>query len=85
MTTRTDIDETMEVCRLVDQLFHVVERDQAYFHMSDGEMFASKAKFFARIRGRLAHGREAVRKMEAFLEKHGQTRGRTLAYVKRRS
>lgn len=84
MTARTDIDETMEVCRLADQLFALVERDQGYFHQSDGETFASKAKFFARIRGRLAHGKEAVRKMEAFLEKHGQLKGRSLSYVKNR-
>lgn len=74
MGTRTDIDETMEVCRLTDELFAKVQTDQGYFHMSDGETFASKAKFFARIRGRLTHGKDAVRKMEAFLKKHGQLR-----------
>jgi hypothetical protein len=68
------IDETMEVARMAADLFRKVETHQGYFHVSDGEMFASKAKFFERIRGRLNHGRRAVHKMEAFLRKHGQLR-----------
>lgn len=69
------IDETMLVALLVDDLFRAVETNQGLFHVSDGETFASKAKFFERVRGRLTHGREAVRKMEGFLRKHGQLRG----------
>lgn len=65
------INETLEVAKLVDELFAAVHTDQACFHMSDGETFASKAKFFARIRGRLKHGQAAARKMEKFLTKYG--------------
>lgn len=68
------IDETMRVALLVDDLFKKVEAHQGYFHVSDGETFASADKFFARIRGRLMHGKEAVRQMEGFLRKHGQLR-----------
>lgn len=68
------IDETMRVALLVDDLFRAVETDQGFFHVSDGETFASGAKFFERIRGRLTHGKEACRKMEAFLRKHGELR-----------
>lgn len=68
------VDETMQVAKLTDQLFRLVERPQGMFHVSDGETFASKDKFFIRIRGRLKWGKEAVRRMEAFLEKHGQHR-----------
>lgn len=64
----------MEVLRLGDQLFKSIESDQGYFHVSDGEVFASKAKFFDRVRGRLRHGKAAVLKMEKFLAKHGQLR-----------
>lgn len=68
------IDETMQVALLADDLFKKVETHQGYFHVSDGETFASRAKFFDRIRGRLSHGKEAVRQMEAFLRKHGELR-----------
>jgi hypothetical protein len=63
----------MEVARLVEELFALVQGHQGYFHISDGETFASKAKFFERIRGRLHHGKQAVRLMEGFLKKHGQS------------
>lgn len=65
------INETLEVAKLVDELFAAVELHQGFFHISDGETFASKAEFFGRIIGRLKHGRRAVKKMEAFLKKHG--------------
>lgn len=68
------IDETTRVSLLVDDLFRAVETDQGYFYVSDGETFASSAKFFERVRGRLKHGKEATRKMEAFLRKHGELR-----------
>lgn len=68
------IDETMLVHLLVDDLFRAVQTNQGCFHVSDGETFASKAKFFERVRGRLTHGKEACRKMEAFLRKHGELR-----------
>lgn len=71
----TRIDETMQVSLLVDDLFNKVQASQGFFHVSDGETFASSAKFFARIRGRLKHGKEAVRLMEGFLRKHEQLRG----------
>lgn len=74
MAGRSRIDETMEVAKLVDDLFAKVQKNQGHFHISDGETFASKAKFFERIRGRLAHGKQAVRVMEAFLRKHGELR-----------
>ena len=69
------IDETMAVALLVDDLFAKMQEPQGYFHVSDGETFASKAKFFARIRGRLKWGKEATKRMEAFLRKHGELRG----------
>lgn len=71
----TRIDETMQVALLTDDLFKAVQEPQGLFYVSDGETFASRAKFFARIRGRLRWGKEAVRRMEVFLRKHGQLRG----------
>jgi hypothetical protein len=69
------IDEAKYVALLVDDLFAAVQGPQGYFHVSDGECFATSAELFERIRGRLQHGKEAVRLMEAFLRKHGQLRG----------
>lgn len=69
------VDEKMRVALLADDLFNAIQRDQGYFYVSDGETFASTAKFFNRIRGRLRHGRIAIRKMEAFLRKHGELHG----------
>lgn len=69
------IDETMRVSLLAADLFRKVKMHQGYFHVSDGETFASSAKFFERIRGRLSHGKQAVRLMEDFLRKHGELRG----------
>jgi hypothetical protein len=64
-----------DLAPLVDELFAKVQGPQGYFHVSDGETFASSVKFFARIRGRLKWGKEAVQRMEAFLRKHGELRG----------
>jgi hypothetical protein len=64
--------ERQEVSRLTDELFRAVELPQGYFHISDGETFATKAEFFERIRGRLRHGRAAVHAMEAFLDKYSE-------------
>lgn len=65
-------DERAAVEALVNSLFALVETHQGYFHVSDGETFATRAEFFGRVRGRLAHGRAAVSEMESFLRKHGE-------------
>lgn len=67
-------DERAQVDGLVDELWRKIELHQGYFFMSDGETFPTKAQFFERIRGRLEHGEEAVKKMRAFLKKHQQLR-----------
>lgn len=66
------ITERMRVDRLVDDLFYAVEEPQGFFHVSDGETFSTAAELFERIRGRLEWGKEAVKRMEAFLRKHGE-------------
>jgi hypothetical protein len=64
--------ERDEVDALTDELFHAVQKEQGYAHVSDGETFATKAEFFRRIRGRLEWSRAATRRMRAFLKKHGE-------------
>jgi hypothetical protein len=71
MTNEAD-DGPEQVAVLADELFRAVELHQGYFFVSDGEMFPTPAEFFERVRGRLKHGRRAVRKMHAFLKKHGE-------------
>lgn len=72
MITRTPKDESEQVDALVDELFHKVELSQGYAFFSDGETFPTLAQFFERVRGRLAHQREGVRIMSAFLRKYGE-------------
>jgi hypothetical protein len=60
------------VDELVDELFRLVEPHQGYFHVSDGETFPTTEQLFGRLRGRLEHGRAAVKKMNAFLRKYGE-------------
>lgn len=67
-------DERKEVAELTDELFRQIQGEQGFFYVSDGETFPTKAQFFERIRGRLAHGKEAVRIMQSFLKRHGQLR-----------
>lgn len=71
MTTERD-----EVEALAGELFRAVEGPQGLFHLSDGETFATKAEFFARIRGRLSQGKTAVARMRIFLRKHGELQPR---------
>jgi hypothetical protein len=56
--------------KLVDELFRQVEPHQGYLHVSDGEYFQTREELFSRIHGRLAHGLEACRRMQAWLKKH---------------
>ncbi len=65
-------DEGHKVQDLADELLESVETAQGYFFVSDGETFPTTAQFFERIRGRLEYGKLAVRKMRAFLKKHGE-------------
>jgi len=65
-------DERDEVDKLAAELFRDVQKHQGYFFLGDGETFRTKAEFFNRVQGRLAHGLEACRKMQAFLRKHGR-------------
>jgi hypothetical protein len=67
-----DRDERKHVFALTDELLNLIESDQGYFHVSDGETFATIEEFFERMRGRLKCGQSAVRKMRAFLKKHNQ-------------
>lgn len=67
-------DERKQVSALTDELFKEIHGAQGYFYLSDGETFLTRAEFFARIRGRLRHGQEAVRIMQAFLRRHGELR-----------
>lgn len=62
------------VIELVDELFSKIEVSQGHFFVSDGETFPTREQFFERIRGRLQHGREAVRLMRGFLAKYGELR-----------
>jgi hypothetical protein len=57
---------------LVDDLFRAVEEPQGFFHVSDGEHFETAQELFERTRGRLQWGKEAVKRMETFLRKHGE-------------
>lgn len=59
---------------LAVELFAEVQTDQGYFFVSDGESFPTTAEFFQRVRGRLKYGERAVRKMRAFLKRHGESR-----------
>jgi len=63
-------DKQREIEAMVDELFRAVQNHQGYFHISDGETFPTKRQLIKRIRGRLAHGRMAVQKMQAWLRKH---------------
>ncbi len=67
-----DTTEALEVEKLADELFGLVQTDQGYFYVSDGEYFLTKDAFFERVRGRLKHGRKAVKNMAAFLQKYRQ-------------
>lgn len=66
------MDERAEVDGLVNELFHRVQKEQGYAHVSDGETFATKAEFFQRIRGRLEWSKAASRRMRAFLKKYDE-------------
>jgi hypothetical protein len=70
------VTEAKRVELLVDDLFSAVQGPQGYFHVSDGETFPTAAELFERTRGRLAYGKDAVKRMEAFLRKHGELRKR---------
>ena len=60
--------------KLSDEVFAKVQQAQGFFFISDdGGGGMDAAKFFERIRGRLAWGRKAVKEMDAFLRKYGQT------------
>lgn len=61
-----------EVDKLTQELFALVQGPQGFFYVSDGESFPTTDLFFERIRGRLKHGEDAVKKMKAFLRKHRQ-------------
>jgi hypothetical protein len=61
-----------EIQNLNDEIFNAIEESQGYFHVSDGECFATKAEFFERMRGRLRFGRKACRILAAFLKRHGE-------------
>jgi hypothetical protein len=68
------LTERDEVHALVFELFDKIQTAQGMFHVSDGEVFDTKAEFFERVRGRLAWGRRACEEMRAFLKKHGELR-----------
>jgi hypothetical protein len=74
MTQKSDDRKRIEL--LTDDLFRSVQGAQGFFHVSDGETFATSQEFFERIRGRLGWGKEAVKRMEAFLRKHGELKER---------
>lgn len=62
--------EEIEVRKLADELFDLVQRSQGYAFVSDGEQFPTKARFFERIRGRQAHAQKAADMMKGFLKKY---------------
>jgi hypothetical protein len=64
------MSDRKSVEKLVDELFTEIQAPQGYFHLSDGETFASLDEFFERIRKRLEAGRDAVWIMNRFLRKH---------------
>lgn len=69
---RSDYTTSLDVARLVDELFGAVQGAQGYAHVSDGETFTNVPDFFARIRGRLRWSEEATRLIRDFLKKYDQ-------------
>jgi len=68
-------EESAQVELLADELFAKIQASQGYFFVSDGEGCGmTRPRFFDRMRGRLEHGREAVRIMRVFLVKYGELR-----------
>lgn len=60
------------VDKLTQELFAAMQEPQGFFYVSDGETFPTTDEFFERIRGRLEHGQDAVKKMKTFLRKYKQ-------------
>lgn len=66
----------MTIEELSDELFRAVQQSQGFFFVSDdGGPGMDEIQFFERVRGRLAWGRAAVKSMNNFLRKYGQTDG----------
>lgn len=66
-TGRGKVRERAEVERLVAKLFKRVQSAQGWAFASDGETFATKEEFFARLRGKLAWTYESAKILRAFL------------------
>jgi hypothetical protein len=70
--TSREPSQDAEARFLLSEIFNAIQGDQGNFHISDGEDTTSRDALFQMLRWRLRHGKAAVRKLRAFLKKHGE-------------